>query len=105
MECVRSAALRRGAGGTCSGRPFTRPGSRPRTRRTSVQQRRIGTNGLVVSAIGLGCMGMSEFYGPTDEAQSLATLQAALDSGVTLLDTADMYGKGHNERLVGRAIA
>ncbi|SOR78928.1 MULTISPECIES: aldo/keto reductase [Streptomyces] len=70
-----------------------------------MQQRRIGTNGPVVSAIGLGCMGMSEFYGPTDEAQSLATLQAALDSGVTLLDTADMYGKGHNERLVGRAVA
>ncbi|MEU0075098.1 aldo/keto reductase [Streptomyces sp. NPDC006332] len=70
-----------------------------------MQQRRIGTNGPVVSAIGLGCMGMSEFYGPTDEAESLATLQAALDSGVTLLDTADMYGKGHNERLVGRAIA
>ncbi|MEU6770736.1 aldo/keto reductase [Streptomyces sp. NPDC046759] len=65
----------------------------------------MGTDGPSVSAIGLGCMGMSEFYGPTDEAQSLRTLEAALDLGVTLLDTADMYGKGHNERLVGRAVA
>ncbi|MEU8587553.1 aldo/keto reductase [Streptomyces sp. NPDC048664] len=70
-----------------------------------MRQRRIGTDGPSVSAIGLGCMGMSEFYGPTDEAQSLRTLQAALDLGVTFLDTADMYGKGHNERLVGRALA
>ncbi|MFC8098609.1 aldo/keto reductase [Streptomyces sp. NPDC057363] len=70
-----------------------------------MRQRRIGTEGPSVPAIGLGCMGMSEFYGPTDEAQSLRTLEAALDLGVTLLDTADMYGKGHNERLVGRAVA
>ncbi|GAA2013500.1 aldo/keto reductase [Nocardiopsis rhodophaea] len=70
-----------------------------------MQKRRIGRNGPLVSALGLGCMGMSEFYGPTDEAQSLGTLKAALDSGVNFLDTADMYGKGHNERLVGRAIA
>ncbi|ASU81882.1 aldo/keto reductase [Nocardiopsis gilva YIM 90087] len=70
-----------------------------------MQQRRIGRNGPLVSALGLGCMGMSEFYGPTDEAQSLETLKAALDSGVNFLDTADMYGKGHNERLVGRAVA
>ncbi|WP_262387199.1 aldo/keto reductase [Streptomyces sp. TRM49041] len=70
-----------------------------------MRQRRIGRNGPSVSAVGLGCMGMSEFYGPTDEGGSLETLTAALDSGVTFLDTADMYGKGHNERLVGRAVA
>ncbi|MBK5307083.1 MAG: aldo/keto reductase [Frankiaceae bacterium] len=61
--------------------------------------------GLVVSAQGLGCMGMSEFYGEGDEAESLATIGRALDLGVTLLDTADMYGPFTNEKLVGRAIA
>jgi aryl-alcohol dehydrogenase-like predicted oxidoreductase len=60
---------------------------------------------LEVSAQGLGCMGMSEFYGPADEAESVATIHRALDLGVTLLDTADMYGVGANEELVGRAIA
>jgi aryl-alcohol dehydrogenase-like predicted oxidoreductase len=64
----------------------------------------IGKQGLVVSAIGLGCMGMSEFYGPADEGESIATIHRALDLGVTLLDTADMYGPFTNERLVGRAI-
>ena len=67
--------------------------------------RTLGTNGPRVSAIGLGCMGMSEFYGPTDEAESVRTIHRALELGVTLLDTADMYGRGHNEQLVGGAIA
>src|SRR5215470_7818428 len=69
-----------------------------------VQQRRLGRNGPVVSAIGLGCMGMSEFYGPRDDAESIATIHHALDRGVNLLDTADMYGPYTNEELVGRAI-
>jgi aryl-alcohol dehydrogenase-like predicted oxidoreductase len=67
--------------------------------------RRLGASGLEVSAIGLGCMGMSEFYGAQDEAESIATIRHALDQGVTFLDTADMYGVGRNEELVGRAIA
>lgn len=61
--------------------------------------------GLRVSALGLGCMGMSEFYGPRDDARSLATLHRALDLGVSFLDTADTYGHGHNEALIGRLIA
>ena len=64
--------------------------------------RHIGKSGMAASALGLGCMGMSEFYGATDEAQSLATLAAAFDAGVTLFDTADTYGFGHNEQLLGR---
>ena len=65
---------------------------------------RLGTNGPEVSAIGLGCMGMSEFYGSGDDSQSIAVIHHALDRGVTFLDTADMYGSGRNEELVGRAI-
>jgi aryl-alcohol dehydrogenase-like predicted oxidoreductase len=69
-----------------------------------MQFRKLGQEGPTVSAIGLGCMGMSEFYGSTDEAQSIHTIHQALDSGINFLDTADMYGMGHNEELVGRAI-
>src|SRR6195256_4692264 len=61
--------------------------------------------GLTVSAMGLGCMGMSEYYGATDWDESIATVRRALDLGVTFIDTADIYGAGHNEVLVGRAIA
>jgi aryl-alcohol dehydrogenase-like predicted oxidoreductase len=69
-----------------------------------MKQRKLGNQGLTVSALGLGCMGMSEFYGSRDDQESIATIHRALDLGVTLLDTADMYGCGENERLVGRAI-
>jgi aryl-alcohol dehydrogenase-like predicted oxidoreductase len=67
-------------------------------------QRKLGTQGLKVSALGLGCMGMSEFYGAADEQESIATIHRALDLGCTFLDTSDMYGSGKNEELVGRAI-
>ena len=70
-----------------------------------VTTRRLGKNGPEVSAIGLGCMGMSEFYGSGSEQESIATIHHAIDRGVTFLDTADMYGVGRNEELVGRAIS
>ena len=66
--------------------------------------RSLGSTGPHVSALGLGCMGMSALYGPADEAESLATIQAALDAGITLLDTADFYGAGHNELLLYKAL-
>jgi aryl-alcohol dehydrogenase-like predicted oxidoreductase len=69
-----------------------------------METRTLGRNGPRVSALGLGCMGMSEFYGPRDEAESIATIHAALDAGITLLDTADVYGPFTNEGLVGRAL-
>ncbi len=65
---------------------------------------KLGTQGAVVSRMGLGCMGMSEFYGQRDDAESAATILRSLDLGMTFLDTADMYGSGHNEELVGRTI-
>jgi aryl-alcohol dehydrogenase-like predicted oxidoreductase len=70
----------------------------------AIKVRRLGTQGLQTSAIGLGCMGMSEFYGPSDEKESTATIHRALELGITMLDTADMYGPFKNEELVGRAI-
>src|SRR5438093_5248166 len=69
-----------------------------------MKRRTLGNEGLTVSALGLGCMGMSEFYGAGDEKESIATIHRALDLGVTFLDTADMYGPYTNEELVGRAI-
>jgi aryl-alcohol dehydrogenase-like predicted oxidoreductase len=70
-----------------------------------MEQRTLGSQGLVVSAMGLGCMGMSDFYGQTEDQESVATIRRALDLGVTFLDTADMYGPFTNEELVGTAIA
>jgi aryl-alcohol dehydrogenase-like predicted oxidoreductase len=67
--------------------------------------RKLGATGPTVSAIGLGCMGMSGMYGPSDRAESIATIHAALDAGVTLLDTGDFYGMGHNEMLIREALA
>jgi aryl-alcohol dehydrogenase-like predicted oxidoreductase len=68
-----------------------------------MQTRKLG--GLEVSALGLGCMGMSEFYGTRDDDESIRTIHRALDLGITLIDTADVYGRGHNEELVGRAVS
>jgi aryl-alcohol dehydrogenase-like predicted oxidoreductase len=70
-----------------------------------IPTRVLGQQGLIVSALGLGCMGMSQSYGPADERESIATIHWAIDLGMFFLDTANVYGDGHNERLVGRAIA
>lgn len=70
-----------------------------------MKKRKLGRSGLEVSAIGLGCMGMSEFYGPADEAESIRLIHRALEMEIDFLDTADMYGPFKNERLVGRALA
>src|SRR5579863_1006557 len=70
-----------------------------------MEYRRLGKSSLVVSAMGLGCMGMSQSYGTPDDAESVATIHHAIDRGITMLDTADMYGGGKNEELVGAAIA
>src|SRR3712207_6054697 len=67
-------------------------------------KRSLGTTGPSVSAIGLGCMGMSDVYGPADRDESIATIHAALDAGVTMLDTGDFYGMGHNEMLIAEAL-
>ena len=69
-----------------------------------MQKRKLGASGPEVGAIGLGCMGMSDFYGPADRAESIATIHAALESGATLIDTGDFYGSGHNELLIAEAL-
>lgn len=69
-----------------------------------MKTRNVGNQGLVTSALGLGCMGMSEFYGETNDSESIKVIHAALEQGITLLDTADMYGIGHNETLIATAV-
>src|SRR5690349_6648796 len=76
----------------------------PSPRDWNMDRVKLGSQGAVVSRMGLGCMGMSEFYGERDDAESAATILRALDLGVTFLDTADVYGIGDNEELVGKTI-
>ena len=71
---------------------------------TNHQSRQLGSRRPRVFTLGFGCMGMSDFYGPADESESIATIHAALDAGVSLLDTGDYYAAGHNELLIGRAL-
>ena len=70
-----------------------------------MDRRKLGKAGPTVSAVGLGCMGMSDVYGPADRGESIATIHAALEAGMTLLDTGDFYGMGHNEMLIGEALS
>jgi pyridoxine 4-dehydrogenase len=70
-----------------------------------MEHRKLGKSGPATSAIGLGCMGMSDFYGPTDRSESIATIHAAMDAGITLFDTGDFYGMGHNEMLIREALS
>jgi aryl-alcohol dehydrogenase-like predicted oxidoreductase len=70
-----------------------------------VKATKLGRKGPEVFPLGLGCMGMSDLYGATDDAEIVAAIQAVVDAGMTLIDTGDYYGMGHNELLVGRAIA
>src|SRR5439155_13760554 len=104
MACGKSSAVGGGGGTSSLGAAFTRLG-RSILSGVRMRQRRLGGHGLVVSSLGLGCMGMSEFYGALDDAESVATIHRALDLGITLLDTADVYGPHTNERPVGRANA
>src|SRR6185312_10199504 len=95
-RCGGKAAYRRHLhGAECSGRAFEE---------SLMNNRKLGKTGPTTSMIGLGCMGMSDVYGPADRSESIRTIHAALDAGVTLLDTGDFYGSGHNELLVGEAL-
>src|SRR5688572_15889489 len=89
-----------------SSRPrFLLEGARnPMTNSTSLTARKLGTTGPEVFPFALGCMGMSGMYGPSDEAESIATIHQALERGVRLIDTGDFYGHGHNELLIGKAL-
>src|SRR5690242_2747528 len=69
-----------------------------------MEHRQLGQSGISVSALGLGCMGMSDVYGPSDRGESIATIHAALEAGINLLDTGDFYGMGHNEMLIAEAL-
>jgi len=96
-RCGGKAAYRRHLhGAECSGRAFEE---------SLMNNRKLGKTGPTTSMIGLGCMGMSDFYGPADRSESIATIHAALDAGITLLDTGDFYGMGHNEMLIREALA
>ncbi len=70
----------------------------------TMPSRKLGGQGLVVAELGLGCMGMSEFYGPCDDSESIATLHRAIELGINFFDTSDMYGPYHNEELVGQTL-